>query len=145
MARGDDALTGFGDDVDNMGIPTVTALYGSLNAIFNVLLASRVSTVRRKEHIGIGTGESKALLLANRIHANNAEFVPLAIVMLLLAELCGGASSWLHLAGGLIFVARLSHAFGMPRPAPNFFRVAGTALTWTSIVALALWVLWLRR
>jgi uncharacterized membrane protein YecN with MAPEG domain len=40
----------------------------------------------------MGLGESKALLIASRIHGNNAEFVPLAIVMMLIAELLGGGS-----------------------------------------------------
>jgi uncharacterized protein len=127
-----------------MGIPTVTALYGSLNAILNVALANRVSSIRRRDKVSIGVGSSKALELAIRIHANNAEFVPLAIVMLLLAELCNGASVWLHVAGGTLLVARLAHVVGMPRPAPNVFRVFGTAATWIGISALAAWVLWLR-
>lgn len=128
-----------------MEIPTVTALYGSLNAIFNIVLANHVSTVRRRENVSMGAGESKALEVAIRVHANNAEFVPLAIVMLLLAELCGGSSLWLHIAGGLLLTARVSHAFGLPRPAPNAFRFFGTAATWVIIVALSAWTLWLRR
>jgi uncharacterized membrane protein YecN with MAPEG domain len=128
-----------------MGIPTVTALYGALNAILNILLANRVSNFRRRDKVSMGTGESKALLVAVRTHANNAEFVPLAIVMLLLAELCGGASLWLHVAGGLLLVARIMHAIGMPRPAPNVFRFTGTAVTWVGIFVVACWVLWLRR
>jgi hypothetical protein len=49
--------------------------------------------------------------------------------MLLLAELRGSLSLWLHIAGGLLLIARLSHAFGFPRPAPNAFRFFGTAAT----------------
>jgi uncharacterized membrane protein YecN with MAPEG domain len=128
-----------------MGIPTVTALYGSLNAILNVYLANRVSNVRRHQKVSLGTGESNELLVAVRVHANNAEFVPLAIVILLLAELCGGASLGLHVAGGLLLVARVLHAIGLPKRSPNPFRVAGTALTWFGIVAVSAWVLWLRR
>lgn len=128
-----------------MDTPTVTALYGSLNAIFNIYLANNVSTIRRRDKVGLGTGESKPLLVASRIHANNAEYVPLAIVMLLLAELCGGASLYLHIAGGSLLVGRMLHALGMPRRAPNPFRVAGTAITWTHIIVLSLWTLWLRR
>lgn len=128
-----------------MPIPQVTALYGALNAMLNVFLANRVSTLRRREKVGLGTGESKELLVAVRAHANNAEFVPLALVMLLLAELCGGPSLWLHVAGGLLFTARVAHAIGMPRRAPNVFRFMGTAVTWVGIVAVALWLLWLRR
>mgnify|MGYP001128287707 CR=1 FL=1 len=132
-------------DDPRVEIPTVTALYGALNAIFNIGLAAHVSVVRRRENISMGLGSSEALLVASRVHANNAEFVPLGILMLLLAELCGGSSFWLHIAGGLLFLGRLAHAYGLPRPAPNVFRVFGTAATWGVIVALSAWTLWLRR
>ena len=32
-----------------MPIPTVTALYASINAIYNVVLANNVSTLRRRD------------------------------------------------------------------------------------------------
>ena len=125
-------------------MPVVTALYGSLNAIFNIALAARISRLRGKEGVSLGTGESKALLVAVRTHANNAEFVPLALVLLLLAELCGGSSLWLHVLGGSLLVSRVSHAIGMPMRAPNPFRFIGTGVTWLMIVCGAGYVLWLR-
>jgi uncharacterized membrane protein YecN with MAPEG domain len=128
-----------------MPIPTVTALYASINAIYNVVLANNVSTLRRRDKVSIGTGESKALHVAVRIHANNAEAVPLVLLLLLLAELCGGASLWLHLSGGLLFAARVAHAYGMPKPAPNPARVLGVATTWGLTVGLAVWLIVLRR
>ena len=124
--------------------PTITALYGALNAILNILLANRVSTLRRKEGVTLGHGDSKALLVAARTHANNAEFVPLAIVMMLIAELMGGASVVLHVYGGVLLLARVMHAFGLVRPSPNPFRFVGTALTWIGIVAISGWVIYLR-
>jgi uncharacterized membrane protein YecN with MAPEG domain len=126
-----------------MNVPVV-ALYGSLNALFNILLASRVSSLRRTERVSVGHGESKRLEVAARIHGNNAEFVPLGIVMLLIAELMGGSSLWLHVFGGSLFVGRVLHAIGMPRPAPNFGRFVGTALTWTTISLVSGWILYLR-
>jgi uncharacterized protein len=125
-------------------VPVVTALYGALNALFNIYLANNVSVARRKEKVSIGHGESEKLLLAARIHANNAEFVPLGIVMLLLAELCGGSSVVLHALGGSLFAGRVLHMIGMPMKAPNFFRFTGTGLTWVMIAATSGYVLWLR-
>jgi uncharacterized protein len=127
-----------------MVAPTITALYGALNAIFNIFLANRVSDARRKAGVGIGLGDSKELLVASRVHGNNAEFVPLAIVMMLLAELMGGNSVVLHVYGGLLLLARVGHMLGMPRPSPNPLRFAGVAITWTLIVAISGWVLYLR-
>jgi len=127
-----------------MSAPTITALYAALNGILNIYLANRVSSVRGKAKVGIGTGGSSEVEVAVRIHGNNAEFVPFALLLMLLAELCGGSSAPLHVYGGLLFVARLLHPLGMARPAPNVFRVVGTALTYVGIVAIAGWLLWLR-
>jgi uncharacterized protein len=123
-----------------MTVPII-ALYGSLNALLNILLALRVSGMRAKERVSIGLGESAPLELAARIHGNNAEFVPLALVMLLIAELQGLSSTVLHALGGSLLVARVFHVIGMPRPAPNFFRFTGTAVTWTLIAGISVWIL----
>lgn len=132
------------DDAGMVAAPTITALYGALNAIFNIYLAFNVSQARGKHKVSIGHGDSPELLLAARIHSNNAEFVPLAIVMLLITELLGGSSAILHACGGLLLLARVAHMIGMPRKAPNVFRAVGIALTWGLIVGLSGWALYLR-
>jgi len=127
-----------------MSAPTITALYAALNGILNIYLANRVSSVRGKAKVGIGTGGSSEVEVAVRIHGNNAEFVPLALLLMLLAELCGGGSAPLHAYGGLLSVGRILHPLGMGRPAPNVYRWVGTALTYGGIVAASGWLLWLR-
>jgi uncharacterized membrane protein YecN with MAPEG domain len=124
--------------------PVVTALYGALNALFNILLAFRVTRVRDKHHVSLGAGEAPEMLVAIRAHANNAEYVPLALVLLLVTELCGGASMWLHAFGGGLLLARVAHAVGLPRKAPNPLRWGGTALTFTGIAVNAGYLLYLR-
>jgi uncharacterized protein len=126
-----------------MAVPVV-ALYGSLNAVLSIALAANVSLARVRHRVSRGTGGVDALDLAVRIHANNAEFVPLGLVMLLIAELSGGASLWLHVLGGSLLVSRILHVIGMPRPAPNFGRFVGSGGTWISIVATAVYTLVLR-
>ena len=122
----------------------VTALYGAANAILNVVLAMNVTRLRRTSKTSIGVGDSSELLLASRIHGNNAETVPLALVMLLIAELSGGASMWLHVLGGLLLIGRIAHAVGLPRKAPNPFRAGGILLTWGVILATSIYCLVLR-
>lgn len=124
--------------------PLITALYGALNAIFNVILAARVSWLRRVHRTSLGEGDAKPLLVGIRAHANNAEYVPLALVMMLLAELCGGSSVLLHVIGGTLFAARIAHALGLPFKAPNVLRFSGATLTLVGIVATASYVLYLR-
>jgi uncharacterized protein len=122
----------------------VTALYAALNAMFNVGLAVRIIRLRLTERVSLGTGESKKLLQAVRIHANNSEYVPLALLMILICELCGGKSMQLHIMGGVLFVSRIMHLVGIPRRPPNFFRAGGTAGTLSIIVAASVYALILR-
>ncbi len=122
-----------------MPVPVV-ALYAPLNAFFNVALGANVVRFRAR-----GASDSdKELHLAVRIHGNNAEFVPLALLMMLIAELSGGASVPLHVSGGLLLLARVAHAAGMPRKAPNALRSFGVVATWGVITALGLYCLVLR-
>jgi hypothetical protein len=122
-----------------MPVPVV-ALYAPLNAFLNIALASNVVRYRMR---GVKDAD-KTLGVAVRIHGNNAEFVPLALLMMLIAELEGGASLGLHIAGGLLLVARVSHAMGMPLKAPNPLRAFGIVATWGVIVALSVYCLQLR-
>jgi uncharacterized protein len=124
--------------------PVITALYGALNAILNVVLAERVSRMRGRHKTSLGTGDAPELLVAIRAHANNAEFVPFAILMILLAELCGGDPVVLHVMGGGLLVGRVLHPVGLGRKSPNVFRATGVGLTWLAIVAGAGYVLYLR-
>jgi uncharacterized protein len=123
--------------------PVITALYGALNAILNIVLANRVSQLRGVHGVSLGEGDAKPLQIAIRAHGNNAEFVPLAIVTLLLAELCGGHPVALHAFGAALLIGRIAHPIGLPRRAPNPFRYMGTALTWVTIVACAGYTLYL--
>lgn len=124
--------------------PVITALYGALNAILNILLANRVSSMRKVHKVSLGEGEATPMLVAIRAHGNNAEFVPLAIVMMLLAELCGGNAVALHVFGGALLLARIAHPIGLPRKSPNVYRFFGVAVTWLMIVGCAGYVLYLR-
>jgi uncharacterized membrane protein YecN with MAPEG domain len=122
----------------------ITALYAALNATLNVGLAIRIIRLRLTERVSLGTGESKKLLQAVRIHANNSEYVPLALLMILICELCGGKSMTLHMFGGILFVSRIMHVAGIPRRPPNVLRAGGTAGTLSIILAASAYALFLR-
>ena len=124
--------------------PVITALYGALNALFNIFLAGRVASARGVHKVGLGEGDHPALLVAIRAHGNNAEFVPLALIVLLLAEMCGGHPAILHVYGGALLVARVAHWIGLPLPSPNVYRFVGIGITWLAIVAGSFYTLYLR-
>jgi uncharacterized membrane protein YecN with MAPEG domain len=124
--------------------PVITALYGALNALFNIYLANNVSTARKVHKVSLGDSDHPKMLVAIRAHGNNAEFVPLAIIVMLLLEMCGADRVVLHIYGGLLLAARVAHWIGLPRKSPNVFRFTGVAATWVLIVAGAIYLLVLR-
>jgi len=126
-----------------MAVPIV-ALYGALNAVLNVVLAVRVTIGRRRSKTSLGVGTDETLLHASRAHGNNAEYVPIALIVLLIAEIQGGSSVAMHSLGGALLVGRILHAIGIPMRAPNPYRAVGMALTWGVILAASGYCLALR-
>lgn len=127
-----------------MAVPVI-ALYGPLNAFLNIYLANEVSNARRRNKVALGHGESIEVLRASRAHGNNAEFVPLALLMFLIVELMGAKSLWLHVLGGSLLLARVLQAIGIHQEkTPNTARFVGTGLTWTLIVAAGVYAIVLR-
>jgi uncharacterized protein len=86
-----------------------------------------------------GDGGHASLQRAPRVYANFAEYVPLALILLALAEFTGAAAPFLHILRLTLLAGRLLHTYGVSQAAENYrFRVAGMALTLSTIVAAAL-------
>jgi uncharacterized membrane protein YecN with MAPEG domain len=116
----------------------ITALYAALLALLFVLLSVRVIGLRRAVRIGLGDGGDTALLRRVRVHANFAEYVPLCLVLIALAESLRAPAVLLHAMGVLLLAARLSHAHGVSRQPETFrFRVAGMVGTLTVLGSAA--------
>jgi uncharacterized membrane protein YecN with MAPEG domain len=111
-------------------MPHVTALHAGLLTGLFILLTLRVFAVRGPSGVVLGTGGNRALERAVRVHANFAEYVPLFLVGLALAELCGAPAWALHAAGTAMLAGRALHAAGMGRE-PDIvpLRAAGILLT----------------
>ena len=119
----------------------ITLLTAGILGLLYVALSVRVVMARAKTNISLGDDaggrillgeESKApkLQIAVRCHANFAEYVPLALILLGGIEAAGAARWMVELLAVLLVVARLAHPLGMSRPAPNPFRFGGVVLTW---------------
>lgn len=112
----------------------VALLYASLNAFVFLGLSWRVVRLRRRYRVGIGYNGKQNLNRAIRAHANFAEYVPLALVLLLGLELAGVGSGALHVLGAMLVAGRLLHAFSLSRDAGQSpGRSLGTGLTWLMI------------
>jgi hypothetical protein len=116
----------------------VTGLYASLLALLLLALALRVVVLRWRTKTGIGDGGDRGLARAIRAHGNAIEYVPIALVLLLVAELGGASPALLHGCGIGLVAARIVHATGLSRSAgASPERVAGTVGTFTVIAVLA--------
>ena len=113
----------------------ITATYAGLLGLLVLILAFRVVAVRRATAIGDG---GNALLLSRiRIHGNAAEYVPLALLLMLLLEVNGASARMLHALGIALVVGRLAHAQGLSQSVGvSAGRFVGNVLTW-SVIAVA--------
>jgi uncharacterized protein len=74
-----------------------------------------------------------------RVHGNFAEYVPMGLLLMALAESGGVAKLQIWLAGALLLVGRAIHAYGVSQDKEVLaFRVTGMAMTFTAIVLTAL-------
>ena len=121
----------------------VTGITAAVCALIYLGLSYHVVQRRAGAGISLGDGGDAEMLARVRTHANFGEYVPLILILMALIELQQGAPAPLALyaAGATLIVARLAHILGMHRPSPNPFRIAGTALTWTLLGLLGLWLL----
>lgn len=118
--------------------PLITALYAGLNALILIWLTVAVIRLRGAKHVSLGSGGDPALEKSVRGHANAAETMPMALILLALAELIGAPGVAVHLAGAALTVGRLLHGLHFNGYGPMTFRLVGMATTLVVMILLAL-------
>lgn len=117
----------------------VTAAYAAAFGVLLLWLSWRVVAARRRYATGLGTGTEPGMAQAVRVQGNFTEYVPLALVLLLVGELNGLPEPLLHVAGAVLLASRLLHAWGLSRSSGRSpGRYWGTAGTWLVLLALSL-------
>jgi hypothetical protein len=113
----------------DLAVP-ITGLYAGLQAIISFALVFPIGQMRGKLGVSLGDGGNPQLLTAVRRHANWAEHVPFALLLIGLLELNGAGAALLHALGGGLLVARLAHPLGLRADKVSTpQRVLGAALT----------------
>jgi uncharacterized membrane protein YecN with MAPEG domain len=121
------------------GFPlSLTPVYALPLVALYLALSVRVVRGRYRLKISLGDGSDPEMRALVRTHGNAAEFIPLGLVLLLIAELAGAAPLWLHVAGLVLVAGRLCHAWAVGLGGPFPARVAGMALTFTALAVSAL-------
>jgi uncharacterized membrane protein YecN with MAPEG domain len=108
----------------------VTGLYAALLAALYLVLTARVIRFRRGAGVSLGDGDDPVLRARIRAHGNFAEYAPIGLILLLIAEVQATPAVWLHVLGALLLAGRLLHginfSFGLRRMP---LRVGGMVLT----------------
>lgn len=108
------------------------ALWAGLNLGLTLLLALNVTRHRMKEGVSTGSGNSQSHERAVRAHGNTTEYVPGALLGILILVALGYSPLIINLLGASLLVARFCHAHGIQQleVALPKTRVLGNVLTW---------------
>jgi uncharacterized membrane protein YecN with MAPEG domain len=122
----------------------MVALYAAINALIMLTLGILVVRARVKTRTEIGVGEDPRMMGAVRAHGNNTEYVPVALLLMLILLPLQANVYVIHAVGGTLTLGRFLHAIGLSRnvgtSAPRFL---GMILTWIAYLVAIVAVVWL--
>ncbi len=117
----------------------ITPMYAAMLGIILLVLSIRVvAVVRAKGSVQYGDGGRPDFTPVVRGQANFVEYVPLIVILIGFAEAGGTSSTWIHILGGVLLIARIIHPLGLTNKAGiNPLRFIGTNLTWLALLGSA--------
>ncbi|WP_454745072.1 MAPEG family protein [Ciceribacter selenitireducens] len=128
-----------------MVLPVHTMQYAAILALIFVALSLWVSMGRAKMRVHHGDGGHAALNRRIRAHANFAEYVPFALLLIGLGEMAGLGGTSVQVLLAVLVAARLAHPFGMTAPEGSVrqyaLRAPAMLATWAVIAVAAVLLL----
>ncbi|HQT67739.1 MAG: hypothetical protein B7Z78_03115 [Rhodospirillales bacterium 20-60-12] len=121
--------------------PTIIPFYGAILGFVYIWLTIRVGKARKASKIVLGSGGDVRLERAMRVHANFAEYVPLALILLIFMELRHDSPWLLNLLGLILLGGRLAHAYGMAQEPDDMRLRGGGTMATVGVIAFASFVL----
>ena len=119
----------------------ITLTIAAAATLLNMWLAMRVTRLRVDRKIMTGDAGDAALVARMRAQANFVEYTPFFLILLGLIEYARGPRTWLWAVAIAYIAARVAHAFGMDRPAPNPLRLIGILVTFLALATLAIYAI----
>lgn len=120
---------------------SVTAFFAGVLGLMFIGLSALVILSRADAQTTLGHGDHEELKRRIRAHGNFAEYVPLALLLMGLAELGGTGKLTIVFLGAALLLARISHAYNIliaeaKNPMDLQFRKMGMVGTF-SVIAIA--------
>ncbi len=123
--------------------PTIVPTYAAVLVLIFVLLSVRVIQMRAFAKIGLGHGNNPVMERRIRVHGNFAEYVPLALLLLLCMELQSQSRILIHVLCIALIAARVVHAIGVTPVKENFpMRVASVLTTFAVLIVASVMLLY---
>jgi uncharacterized membrane protein YecN with MAPEG domain len=116
----------------------ITAFYAGLSGLWLLFLSAAVIRQRRRHDVSVGDGGVLALTHARSAHSNACENIPIALILMALAETMGMPGGILHLLGLTLLAGRVLHGWYFLTGATRLnVRIAGMLMTFGVIGVLA--------
>ena len=120
----------------------ITPIYIALLGLFFIPITLRVGMYRVSNKISLGDGGDPELLKRMRGQANFIETVPLVALMLVMMDVAGATSPWLHTVGALLLGGRVLHYIGLTGIGPFVCRPIGIFATLGAYLAASGWLIY---
>ena len=113
-----------------------TPLYAAIFGLGFTALSFRTVLLRRMLKVAVGYGDQPILIRAISVHANFAEYVPLALLLIFFLETQTQAGMLIHILCIALLIGRVIHAFGVSQVNENYnLRTIGMVLTLGVIIS----------
>ena len=120
-------------------VPVIVPIYAAILALIFVYLSARVIRMRGIAKVAIGHGGNASLERRMRVHANFAEYVPFALILLTFLEMQAQSRYLIHILALALIAGRSIHAYGVSQEKENIrFRVTGMLTTFAVLIAAGL-------
>lgn len=120
----------------------IVPFYAALLTFLYIGLSLKTIKMRAKYKISIGDSQNMEMVRAIRVHANFAEYAPLALILFSMMEINGASANLIHGLCIVFLIARILHAYGVSRIDEKFiFRMIGIPMTLTSLGVAAIYLL----
>ena len=121
---------------------SISPLFAGLLIVIQVAMTAFVGLYRVKSGIQFLDGGNVTMTRRMRAHGNFTETVPIALLVMVLAEASGAPTALLWGGGAVLLLGRLLHAFTIVKYGTAPGRAIGMAMTVLPMAGFGIFLIW---